>query len=148
MRNILFFAAIALLGLVYSCKKESTPEDPKPEERIIGRWKASKAVIGTKDVLIPTATLKTELEVEFFNDKTVVFHWMNTILTSNPPGMSESMLNGVYSFDGDVITIAVTSGMDTKTVIGPIEITETSLVFTATSGDVSSFINLMEADKL
>jgi len=72
----------------------------------------------------------------------------NTILTSNPPGMSESMLNGVYSFDGDVITIAVTSGMDTKTVIGPIEITETSLVFTATSGDVSSFINLMEADKL
>jgi len=148
MKNILFFAAIAFVALVSSCKKDDTTKEPTPQERIVGRWKASKAVIGTSDVLIPTSTSKTELEVEFTQSGAVTFYWTNTILTTTPPTVSESTLNGVYSWNGDILTIAMTNGSDTRTVTGPIVITETNFVFTPNSGDITTFVSLMEADKL
>ncbi|GEM_PF-1475774 len=148
MKRILLFATITLVSLVFSCKKDAKPEDPKPEELIIGRWKASKAFVGTTDVLIPTSTIVNELEIEFTAGKTIVFHRKSTILTTNPPGVSQSTLNGVYSLNGDIITITVTSGPDTRTVTGPVDITETHFLFTATSGDTTDFYSLIEADKL
>lgn len=148
MKHILLFASIALVALVSGCKKDDTPKDPTPQERIIGRWEASRAFIGATDVLIPTSTSKTELEVEFTQNGTVAFHWTNTILTTNPPIVSESTLNGVYSWNGDILTITVTNGADMRTVIGPIDISETHFLFTPTSGDTNEFISLLEADKL
>jgi hypothetical protein len=53
MKNILLFAAIILIGLVSSCKKD---EEPTLQERLVGKWKATKVFIGSTDVLIPTAT--------------------------------------------------------------------------------------------
>lgn len=148
MKRILLFASIALVSLVSSCKKDAAPEDPKPEELIVGRWKASSAFIGTTDALLPTATLLSELEIEFTASNTVAFHRKNTILTSNPPAVTEFTLNGVYSFDGNIITITVFSGIDSRTVIGPIDITETHFLFTATSGDTIDFYSKIEADKI
>ncbi len=144
MKRILLFATIALVALVFSCKKDA---DPTPQERIVGNWKATKAFIGTNDVLIPTSVSKTELEVGFTSSNTVAFNWTNTILTTNPPSISKSTLNGVYSWNGDILTITVTSGADMKTVTGPIVFTETHFVFTPSSGDTTDFISLLEADK-
>ena len=143
MKRILIFASIALMALVFSCKK-----DPTPQELIIGRWKASKAFIGATDVLVPTSTTENELEIEFIESKSVLFHRKNTTLTTNPPTVFESTLNGTYSWNGDIITIIVTAGNDTRTVTGPVEITARYFLFTATSGDTTDFYSLIEADKL
>lgn len=148
MKHILLFASIALIALVSSCKKDAKPGDPKPEELLIGRWKASRAFVGTLDLMIPTSTLKNELEIEFTVNKTVTFYRKSTILNTNPPSVSESTLNGVYSLNGDIITITVTSGADSRTVAGPLVITESHFLFTATSGDTTEFYSLLEADKL
>ena len=145
MKRILLFASIAIVALFSSCKKD---DDPTKQELIVGKWKASKAVIGSTDVLVATALSSTELEVEFTSNNTVTFHWINTILTTNPPSVNESDLNGTYSWNGDILTIVVTSGADTRTVTGPVEVTESHLHFTATSGDTTDFINLLEADKI
>lgn len=145
MKRILLFASIALVALFSNCKKD---DDPTNQELIVAKWKASKAVIGTTDVLVATALSTTELEVTFNSNNTVTFHWINTILTTNPPSVNESDLNGTYSLDGDILTIVVTSGADSKTVIGPVEVSDTHLHFTATSGDTSEFINLLVADKI
>ncbi|MBP6811220.1 MAG: hypothetical protein KA138_06860 [Saprospiraceae bacterium] len=148
MKRILLFASIALVSLVASCKKDAAPEDPKPEELIVGRWEASSAFIGATDALLPTATQLNELEIEFTASNTVAFHRKTTVLTTTPPGVIEFTLNGVYSFDGNIITITVVSGLDSRTVIGPVDITETHFLFTATSGDTLDFYSKIEADKI
>jgi hypothetical protein len=148
MKNILLFAAIILIGLFSSCKKDETTKEPTLQERLIGKWKATKVLIGTTNPLTPTATTTTELEVEFKSDKTMALNWTTTILTSNPPTVSKSTLNGVYSWNGDILTVTAINGSDMRTVTGPIVITETNLVFTPTSGNTTDFISLLEADKL
>ncbi|MCC7467485.1 MAG: hypothetical protein IT261_14485 [Saprospiraceae bacterium] len=148
MKNILLFAAIILIGLVSSCKKDETPKELTLQERLIGKWKATKVFIGTTDVLIPTATTTTELEVEFKSDKTVALNWTNTILTTTPPTVSKSTLNGVYSWTGDILTLTAINGSDMRTVTGPVVITDTRLEFTPTSGNTNDFISLLEADRL
>lgn len=148
MNRILLFASIAFVSLVCSCKKDAEPKDLTPEERIIGRWKASRAFVGTTDVLIPSSTIKNELEIEFTTSKTIIFYRKSTILTTTPPGISESTLNGVYSFNGNIITITATLGADSRTVTGPIDITASDFLFTATSGDTNDFYSLLDADKL
>lgn len=143
MKKILFLSAFVLVALVSSCKKD----DPKPEELIVGRWTASSAVIGSTDVLIPTASTKTELEVEFTSGGAVTFFWTNTVLTTNPNGVFESSLNGTYSWNNGALTITVQSGADVKTVTGTMDITESHFLFTGTSGDITTFISLLEAHK-
>ena len=148
MKHILFFAAIALIGLVSSCKKDPAVAEPTPQELIVGKWKATKAVFAANDILIPTSTTKTELEVEFTQSGTVAFNYTTTLLNSNPPGIFESTLNGTYSWNGDIITINAQNGADIRSVTGTIVITKTNLVFTATSGDTAEFLSLLEADKI
>ncbi len=148
MRHILFFAAFTLIGLVSSCKKDPVVAEPTPQELIVGKWKATKAFFGTNDILIPTSTMKTELEVEFTQSGTVAFNYTTTILSSNPPGIFESTLNGTYSWNGDIITINAQAGSDIRSVTGTIDLTKTKLVFVASSGDVTDFLSKLEADKL
>lgn len=143
MKHILLFAAIALIGLASSCKK-----DPKPEELIVGKWQASHAFSGSTDVLVPSATNKTDLVVEFTADGKVSYIWTYTDLTSNPTSSTTATLNGVYSFNGAELSIAMTAGSDTRTVNGPLEITETHFLFTGTSGDLVGTISKIEADKI
>ncbi len=147
MKHILFLVAIAMLGLVSSCKKDEKTE-PTPQERIIGKWKASKALIGSTNALSVSASAKTELEVEFTQDGKVIFTWQNYNLTTNPPTLIETDLNGVYSWNGNQFTITVKNGADTRTVIGSMAVTATTFVFTGTSGDITTFISLLEATKL
>lgn len=144
---MLFFVAIVLVGLVSSCKKDETPE-PTPQELIVGKWKASKALIGSTNALTVSASAKTELEVEFTQDGKVIFTWQNYDLTTNPPSLIEFNLNGIYSWNGDQFTITVQNGSDTRTVIGSMAVTSTTFVFTGTSGDIATFISLLEATKL
>lgn len=147
---MLFFAAIALIGLVSSCKKDPVVAEPTPQELIVGKWKATKAVFATKDILVmaPNSTLKTELEVEFTQTGTVAFNYTYTNLSTNPPGVLKTTLNGTYSWNGDIITINAQNGADIRSVTGTIVITKTNLVFTATSGDIAEFLGLLEADKI
>ncbi|MFN0214964.1 MAG: hypothetical protein ACKVT2_11975 [Saprospiraceae bacterium] len=147
MKHSLIFASLVLIALVAACKKDAEP-GPKPEDLIIGKWKASRAFVDTTDLLVPTSTLERELEIEFKADKTVAFYRKSTFLNTNPPVVTESTLDGVYSWNGNVITITGISGADSRTVIGPIDITETHFLFTATSGDTTEFYSLLEADKL
>lgn len=148
MKHILFFAAIALIGLVSSCKKDEKADEQTPQELLIGSWKATKAVLANNDIIIPTSTTKTELEVVFTQNGTVAFNYTTTLLNTNPPGVFESTLNGTYSWNGDILTINVQNGPDIRSVTGTIVITKTNLVFTATSGDTADFLSLLEADKL
>ncbi len=145
---MLFFAAIALIGLVSSCKKDPVVAEPTPQELIVGKWQATKAVLAGNDILIPTATTKTELEVEFTQSGTVAFNYATTILNSNPPAVAKYTLNGTYTWNGDIITINAQNGADIRSVTGTIVITKTNLVFTATSGDIAEFLSLLEADKI
>lgn len=147
MKQILLFTAMIFLGLTIGCKKDENKE-ATPQELIIGKWKATTAVIGGSNVLIPNSTTKTELELEFRSDKTLAFNWTNTILTNNPPTVSQSTLNGTYSWNGDILTITAVNGSDVRTVTGPVVISETEMVFTPTSGDTSTFVSLLEAEKL
>jgi hypothetical protein len=147
MKQILLFTVMVFLGLNIGCKKDEDKE-VTPQELIIGKWKATKAVIAGSDVLIPTSTSKTELEIEFRSDKTLAFNWTNTILTNNPPTVTNSTLNGSYSWNGDILTITAVNGSDVRTVTGPVVISETEMVFTPNSGDTSTFVSLLEAEKL
>lgn len=143
MKRMLLFGFIALVALISSCKKDDKPEDPKPEELIVGRWKASSAFVGTLDLLVPTSTMKNELEIEFLANKSVVFYRKSLI-----PVVYESTLNGVYSLDGDKITMTASVGADSKTVTGPLDITASHFLFTATSGDTTEFYSRIDATKL
>ena len=147
MKKMLFLVAIALVGMVSSCKKDETTE-PTAQERLIGKWKASKAIIGTTNAVKESSTSKTELEVEFTQDGKVVFTWINSDLTATPPAVVKSNLNGVYSWSGETITITVQAGSDTRTIIGSMVVTETDLVFTGTSGDLTTFISVLEASRI
>ncbi len=147
MKHMLLLAALVLVGLAPSCKKETTPE-PTPQERLIGKWQATKALLGATDALPVTATSKRDLEVEFTSDGKVVFTWQNYNLTNNPPTLIESELKGVYTWNGDQITITVTAGADSKTIVGSMVVTATTFVFTGTSGDIATFFSLIEADKI
>jgi len=55
---------------------------------------------------------------------------------------------GADAGNGAILTIAVVSGLDTRTVTGTVDVSESHLVFTATSGDTADFLSLLEADKL
>ncbi|HAD10916.1 MAG TPA: hypothetical protein DCF33_00610, partial [Saprospirales bacterium] len=68
--------------------------------------------------------------------------------TTNPPTVTKSTLNGTYSWNGDILTITAVNGSDTRTVTGPVVISETNMVFTPTSGDTATFVSLLEAEKL
>lgn len=147
MKHMLLLAALVLVGLAPSCKKETTPE-PTPQEHLIGKWQATKALQGATDALTVSATAKKDLEIEFTSDGKVVFTWQNYNLTNNPPTLIESELKGVYSWNGDQITITVTAGADSKTIVGSMVVTATTFVFTGTSGDIATFFSLIEADKI
>jgi hypothetical protein len=143
MKHMLFFAAFVLVGLVSSCKKEATAQ-----ELIIGKWQATKALIGTTNAIPVSADAKTDLQIEFTSDGKVVFTWQNYDLTKTPPTLIENNLNGVYSWNGDQITIAVTAGSDTRNIIGSMEVTGTNLTFTGTSGDITTFFSKLEATRI
>lgn len=143
MKHMLLFAAIALIGLVSSCKKEATSE-----ELLIGKWQASQAFIGTNNALVTTSTSRTELQIEFKEGNALAFTWQTYNLTTNPPVLIESTLNGTYSWNGDNISITVVSGSDTRTVTGTMDVSGTNFLFTGTSGDIDNFISLLEADRI
>jgi len=46
---MLLIAALVLIGLAPSCKKD-TP-GPTPQERLIGKWQATKALLGATNAL-------------------------------------------------------------------------------------------------
>jgi uncharacterized protein (TIGR03066 family) len=145
MKHVLFFAAFVLVGLISSCSKD--PE-ATPQELLIGKWQATKALLGATNALPVSAAAKTDLQVEFTSDGKVVFTWQNYNLTNNPPTLIESDLNGVYSRNGDQITITATAGAYSKTIVGSMVVTATTMVFTGTSGDIATFFSLIEADKI
>ena len=148
MKHILFFAVITLVGLVSSCKKDPAEAEPTPQELIVGKWQATKAVLAGNDIIIPTTTTKTDLEIEFMQNGTIAFNYTTTLLNTTPPGIFKSTLNGTYSWNGDIITINAQNGTDIRSVTGTIVITKTNLVFTATSGDIADFLGKLEADKI
>ncbi|MFN0037449.1 MAG: lipocalin family protein [Saprospiraceae bacterium] len=143
MKRILLFAAIALIALVSSCKK-----DPKPEELLIGKWKTTKVISDGEDILAPDPDYKTELEIEFTESGNVVYTFKDTDLTVNPPEPEIFSQTGTYSWNGDQLTLSYIDGTDTVSVTGKPDVTKSRLVFVATSGAVEDFFSLLEADKL
>ena len=143
MKHMLLLAALALVGLVSSCKK-----DPKPEELIIGKWKVTKLIVDTEDVIASSIDSKTEVEVEFTKSGTIIFNVKITDYTVFPALVEEIVSPGTYSWNGDKITISVDDSGTPLSITGIVDLTENRLIINATSGDIVDFFSLLEADKI
>jgi archaellum component FlaF (FlaF/FlaG flagellin family) len=143
LKRILLLSAIALVALISSCKK-----DPKPEELIIGKWKVTKLIVDTEDVIASSIDSKTEVEVEFTKSGTIIFNVKITDYTVFPALVEEIVSPGTYSWNGDKITISVDDSGTPLSITGIVDLTENRLIINATSGDIVDFFSLLEADKI
>ncbi|MFN0214965.1 MAG: lipocalin family protein [Saprospiraceae bacterium] len=143
MNRVLLFASIALVSLVFSCKK-----DAKPEELVIGKWKVTKLIADGDDLVAPNVDFQTQAEVEFTKSGTVVFTIKTTDFTVTPAEMEEFISPGTYSWEGDKIKISIDDFGDVLSITGNIDVSENRLIINATSGDIIDFFSLLEADKI
>lgn len=142
MKKVLILSTIALVALFSSCKKD----DPTSQELIVGKWKVTKMVVDTEDVLAPDPDYVTQIELECSSNGSLVFTVKETDFTTTPAEVYNEVYSGTYSIANQQVTVSLpTEGLS---ITGNLDVTKTRLVIVSTSGDVEDFFSVLEAEKI
>ncbi len=144
MKRILLLSTLFLSVFLSNCKKENDPQD-----LIVGKWKVTRLISNGIDAIQGDDDYRLSLGLEFTNAGSVVFDIKTLDLTTLPPEEENILSAGSYSWSGDnVLTLTVNDSGDILSVTGTADVTANRLIFTATSGDTTDFLQVLEADKL
>ena len=143
MKRILLIATLFSALFFSNCKKDN------PHDFLEGKWKVTKLISGTEDVIQGDEDYKSSVTLEFSNAGSVIFNIKTVDLSGNPPQSETFTYPGFYSWSGDnILTITVHTPDETLTVTGIADLTADHFVFTRTSGTDEDFIDILEADKI
>lgn len=149
MKRLLLFVLLCSSVLLSNCTKDNNDPDPAtPQELIIGKWNTTKFWNSGQNLVFDTDEAKSEFFVEFKTGGALIMTASDTDKTVSPVEVNTFTYTGSYSWSGNILTLSYTDSTNTFTVTGTVSVTDKKLVFTATSGDVNFFFDILEADRI